>query len=225
VLAPDAAPRGVEMIAMDVTDDGSVERAVAEVLASAGRIDAVVNNAGNGGALGWWAQADPDAMRAMFDVHLFGAETVARAVLPTMLAQGSGMIVNIASTVAWVPMPSAAAYSAAKAAVVAFSESLRGELAPRGIDVIVFAPPHTSTDAGRAWPLEGPRVFPPEWVAEELVRALRRARPSFLAGASNRALLVMQRIAPSLAARIMADIGMRAGTKAAAATPAVRTLG
>ena len=205
-------------VAMDVTNAASVATGVEAIVRRFGRIDAVVNNAGNGGTLGWWASADPDAMRAMFDVHLFGAETVVRAVLPTMLAQGSGMIVNIASTVAWVPMPSAVAYSAAKAAVVAFSESLRGELAPRGIDVIVFAPPHTSTDAGREWPLEGPRVFTPEWVADELVRALRRARPSFLAGASNRALLVMQRIAPALASRIMRDIGMRAGARSVAAT-------
>jgi NAD(P)-dependent dehydrogenase (short-subunit alcohol dehydrogenase family) len=204
---------------MDVTDPASVAAGVESALRRFGRIDAVVNNAGNGGTLGWWASADPEAMRAMFDVHLFGMETVTRAVLPAMLAQGAGTVVNIASTVAWVPMPSAAAYSAAKAAVVAFSESLRGELAPRGIDVVVFGPPHTSTDAGRAWPLEGPRVFPPEWVAEELVRALRRGTPSFLAGASNRALLVMQRIVPGLAARIMRDIGLRAGAKAVAAAP------
>jgi hypothetical protein len=59
---------------------------------------------------------------------------------------------------------------------------------------------------------------PPEWVGEEFVRALRRGRPRFLAGASNRALLLIQRIAPRLAARIMTDIGLRAGAKAARAT-------
>jgi hypothetical protein len=82
--------------------------------------------------------------------------------------------------------------------------------------VVLFAPPHTSTEAGRAWPLEGPRVQTPEWVAEELVDTLRRGRKSRLAGASNRALLVIQRIAPAYAAYIMRGMGLRAGAKARA---------
>jgi len=204
-------------VELDVTSDASVAAAVAETLARFGRIDAVLNNAGNGGELGFWADAEPEHLRAMFDVHVFGMERVARAVLPVMLAQRSGVIVNVASTVAWVPMPTAAAYSAAKAAVLAFSESLRSELAGRGIEVVLFAPPHTSTEAGRAWPLDGPRVHPPEWVAEELVDTLRRGRKSRLAGASNRALLVIQRIAPAYAAYIMRQMGLRAGAKAQAA--------
>jgi NAD(P)-dependent dehydrogenase (short-subunit alcohol dehydrogenase family) len=203
-------------VELDVTSDASVAAAVAAVLARFGRIDVVLNNAGNGGELGFWAEAAPDHLRAMFDVHVFGMERVARAVLPAMLAQGSGAIVNVASTVAWVPMPTAAAYSAAKAAVLAFSESLRAELEPRGIEVVLFAPPHTSTEAGQAWPLEGPRVQSPEWVAEELVDTLRRGRKRRLAGASNRMLLVIQRIAPAYAAYLMREMGLKAGAKARA---------
>ncbi|WP_437612468.1 SDR family NAD(P)-dependent oxidoreductase [Sorangium sp. So ce834] len=203
-------------VEMDVTSDASVGAAVASILERLGRIDVVINNAGNGGKMSLWESTDGAFTRAMFDVHVFGMERVTRAVLPAMLAQGSGTVVNIASTVAWVPMPAAAAYSAAKAAVVAFSESLRGELEGRGVRVTVFAPPHTSTAAGNDWPLEGPQIFAPEWVAEQLVETLRRERRSFLAGASNRSLLVLQRIAPGLAARIMKDIGLRAGAKSAA---------
>ncbi len=125
------------------------------------------------------------------------------------------VFVNIASTVAWVPMPAAAAYSSAKAAVVAFSESLRGELEGTGVDVMVFGP-HTSTEAGNAWPLEGPRVHTPEWVADELVRTLRREPKRFLAGASNRLLLWMQRVHPDLAFNMMKGIGLRAARKAGA---------
>ena len=199
-------------VGMDVTSDTSVAAAVESVLRRFGRIDAVVNNAGNAGRLSSWAAAEPTATRAMFDVHVFGMERVTRAVLPHMLAQGGGTVVNIASTLAWVPMPMAAAYSAAKAAVLSFSESLRAELADRGIEVMLFAPPHTRTPS--EMPLRGPRVFTPEWVAEELVRSLRRGRACFLAGASNRALLVMRRIAPGVASRIMRDIGLRAGARA-----------
>lgn len=199
-------------VAMDVTSDASVVAAVETVVRRFGRIDAVVNNAGNAGRLSSWATAEPTATRSMFDVHVFGMERVTRAVLPHMLAQGGGTVVNIASTLAWVPMPMAAAYSAAKAAVLSFSESLRAELADRGIEVMLFAPPHTRTPS--EMPLRGPRVFSPEWVADELVRSLRRGRACRLAGASNRALLVMRRIAPGVASRIMRDIGLRAGAGA-----------
>jgi NAD(P)-dependent dehydrogenase (short-subunit alcohol dehydrogenase family) len=201
---------------LDVTSDASVATALEALAARTGRLDVVVNNAGNGGELRFWADAEPGHLRAMFDVHVFGAERVARAALPLMQEQGGGVIVNVASTVAWVPMPSAAAYSAAKAAIVSLSESLRAELAPRRVEVVLFAPPHTSTEAGRAWPLEGPRVRTPEWVADELVETLRRGRKSHLAGASNRALLAIQRIAPGYAAYIMRGIGLRAAARAEA---------
>lgn len=203
-------------IDMDVTCDASVEAAVAEVLQRLGRVDAVINFAGNGGRLALWEDTPADHMRRMFDIHLFGSERVTRAVLPAMLAQGGGTIVNIASTVGWVAMPSAAAYSAAKAAILSFSQALRGELAGRGIRVIVFAPPHTNTKAGRDWNLSGPRVFEPDWVAAELVRSLRRDRARFLAGGSNRLLLAIQRISPAYAAYIMKRIGLRAVTQTAA---------
>jgi NAD(P)-dependent dehydrogenase (short-subunit alcohol dehydrogenase family) len=208
-----AAGRSAMAVEMDVTSDELVASAVAHVLQRFGRIDAVVNFAGNAGALAFWDQTSRDHTRAMFDVHLFGAERVTRAVLPAMLARGRGTVVNIASSVGWVAMPSAAAYSAAKAAILSFSEALRGELAGRGIDVMVFAPPHTSTEAGRQWPLEGPRIYPPEWVAGELVRTLRRGRHRFLAGASNRMLLAIQRLSPGYATCIMRRIGLRAVEK------------
>lgn len=100
-------------VAMNVTSDTSVATAVASVLERFGHIDAVVNNAGNGSKLAFGDSTDPSVTRALFEVHVFGMERVSRAVLPSMLARGSGTIVNIASTVAWVPMP-AAAYCAAK---------------------------------------------------------------------------------------------------------------
>jgi len=67
---------------MDVTDEASVNAAVAEVIRSFGRIDVLVNNAGNGGTLGLWAASHSAAVRAMFDTHVFGRERVTRAVLP-----------------------------------------------------------------------------------------------------------------------------------------------
>lgn len=207
-----AGPNQAIAVRLDVTDDASVAAAVASVRHAFGRIDLLVNNAGNGGAVGWWSRADSASVRDMFDVHVFGAERVSRAVLPAMLEQRAGVIVNFASTVAWVPMPGAAAYSAAKAAVVAMSESLRAELRASGIDVRIFSPPHTSTDAGRRWPLDLPKIFAPEWVAEQFIRALRRDAVCATPG-GNGALLFIQRVAPSLATRIMNGLGFRALAK------------
>ena len=91
---------------------------------------------------------------------------------------------------------------------------LMDQLAGRGVEVVLFAPPHTRTPS--EMPLQGPRVFTPEWVADDLVRTLRRGRACHLAGASNRVLLLLRRIAPAFASRIMRDIGLRAGARALA---------
>lgn len=203
-------------VRLDVGDPASVDRAVAQILDRFGHIDVAINFAGNAGGLGLWQEAPADQLRAMIDTHLLGAERVARALLPGMLARGSGRIVNVASTVGWAPMPAAAAYSAAKAAVLAFSEALHGELRDHGIEVCVFAPPHTNTQAGRAWKMRGPRVFEPEWVARQLVNALRSNRTSFLAGTSNRLLLAIRRLSPAYARYIMRRIGLQAIARKAA---------
>jgi short-subunit dehydrogenase len=143
----------------------------------------------------------------------YSVPSACRAVLPAMLEQRAGVIVNFASTIAWVPMPGGAtAYSAAKAAVVAMSESLRAELRESGIDVRIFSPPHTSTDAGRRWPLDLPKIFTPEWVADQFVRTLRRDAARATPG-GNGALLFIQRVAPALATRIMNGVGFRALAK------------
>jgi short-subunit dehydrogenase len=201
---------------MDVTSDASVASAVEDVGRRLGPIDVVVNNAGNGGRLSFFEATAPEHMRAMFDVHVFGTERVTRAVLPAMLERRAGTLVNVVSAVAYVPMPAAAAYCAAKAAVVAFSEALRGEVADRNVSVVLFAPPHTQTEAGRAWPLDLPKQFMPAFVADALVTTLRRDRREALPG-GNAALLWLSRLSPRLAARMMRGIGLRAARKALAA--------
>ncbi len=186
------APREIA-VPLDVTDDVSVRDGVRTVLGAFGRIDGLVNMAGNGGALQRWDAAGGTHLREMFEVHVFGAERMARAVVPAMRRQGVGTIVNIASTVAWVPMPGA----------------LRAELEGTGIDVRVFAPPHTRTEAGVRWPLPLPRIFEPDWVAQQLLRSLQQGSPLSLPG-GNRPLLWLQRLSPTLATRLMNRIGFSA---------------
>jgi NAD(P)-dependent dehydrogenase (short-subunit alcohol dehydrogenase family) len=194
---------------MDVCHDESVVAGIEQVLAEWGRIDGVVNLAGNGGTLARWSDTAAHDTQSMFDVHVLGAERVLRAALPALKRQRRTVVVNIASTVAWVPMPGASAYSAAKAAVVALSETWRAELAPWGIDVRVFSPPHTRTEAGLAWPLPLPKIFEPHWVAEAFVDSLQRDHVRATPG-GNGALLALQRVSPALARRIMHSIGFEA---------------
>ena len=206
------AGHSASAVQLDVTSDSSVQRAVAQVLADHGRIDVLVNNAGNGGGLDFFLQDNAERLRAMFDTHMFGTERMTRAVLPSMLAHGAGRIVNVVSTVAYVPMPGATAYCAAKAAVVAFTHALRGELAHTPVQLVLYAPPHTQTKAGELWPLDLPKQFDVAYAAKALVLMLERDHSDRLAGGNNM-LLWLQRISPKWAASIMRDIGLKATHK------------
>ena len=199
---------------MDVTSDASVAAAMAEIEAHWGRLDVVVNNAGSGGPVRRWAESETESTRAMFEVHVLGSERVMRAAVPLMLRQGGGTIVNFSSTLGWVAMPGTASYNAAKAAVVMLSQTVREELKAQGIDVRVFAPPHTSTESGKAMPLNLPKIFEPEWVADQFVRFLRGRRARALPG-GNGSLLVLQRLSPGFAQWIMNRIGFGALERAA----------
>jgi short-subunit dehydrogenase len=204
-----AAGRMVHVVPLDVTDEASVQAAVADVLSHFGAIDVLINNAGNGGLLGCLLDQAPDHTRQMFEVHVFGAERMTRAVLPSMLERGRGRIVTVSSAVGYVPMPGAAAYSAAKAAIVALTDALRGELAGSGIELVVLSPPHTQTEAGRHWPLELPKQFTPAQAARSLLQALRNDEQEYLAG-GNQALLWLRRLAPRRASLMMRKIGLGA---------------
>jgi NAD(P)-dependent dehydrogenase (short-subunit alcohol dehydrogenase family) len=137
--------RNVEMIAMDVDDDASVEHGVAFVLQKAGRLDAVVNNAGwaLGGAIEDTAIAEA---RAQMETNFFGVLRVCHAVLPVMRAQGGGHIVNISSLGGGFGMPFSGIYSASKFAVEGLSESLRFETRCMGIRVALVQPGDTQSN-------------------------------------------------------------------------------
>jgi NAD(P)-dependent dehydrogenase (short-subunit alcohol dehydrogenase family) len=130
---------GVPLLEMDVTSDGSVERAVAELLTREGRIDAVVNNAGFGIA-GAIEDTSIDEARAQFETNFFGTLRVCRAVLPAMRAQRRGCLVNISSIAGVVALPFQGLYSASKFAVEGMSEALRMEVAPFGVRVVLIEP-------------------------------------------------------------------------------------
>ncbi len=130
---------GVEPITLDVSDDASVARAVEIILAKEGRLDILVNNAGFGIA-GAVEDTSIDEVRAQFDVNFFGVLRVCRAVLPGMRQQKAGYIVNIGSIGGLIAIPFQGFYSASKFALEGFSEALRLEVRPFGIQVVLIEP-------------------------------------------------------------------------------------
>ena len=126
--------------ALDVTDDGSVSRAVAELLAATGdRIDLLVNNAGYY-ALGACEDTTPGELRAQLETNLIGVHRVTRAVLPAMRGRRAGRVMVIGSLSGLVALPVLGAYQASKWAVEAWAETLRYELRPFGVEVVLLEP-------------------------------------------------------------------------------------
>jgi NAD(P)-dependent dehydrogenase (short-subunit alcohol dehydrogenase family) len=145
VRSPDgAAPEGVERVSLDVRDEASISGAVASVLSRAGRIDALVNNAG-ATIVGAIEETDTAQAQALFDVNFFGAARVTRAVLPTMRAQRSGRVVFVSSVLGFVPAPFMGFYAASKHALEGYSESLDHEVRALGIRAILVEPGYTKT--------------------------------------------------------------------------------
>lgn len=140
---PDSAD-GITMLACDVTDDASVTKLIGEVLARAGRIDLLVNNAGIG-LLGGAEESSTAQAQALFDVNVFGVLRMTNAVLPAMRRQGQGRIVNLSSLLGLIPAPYSALYAATKHAVEGYSESLDHELRILGIRVVLVEPAYTRT--------------------------------------------------------------------------------
>lgn len=135
-------------VVTDVTRPEQVEGAVRAALGAFGRLDILFNNAGFG-RLDWLEALEPAAdIRAQLDVDLLGVILMARAVLPSMYAQGSGHIINMSSIAGWIAPPLYTVYSAGKFGVRGFSEALRREAAPRGVRVSVIYPGSVRTEFG-----------------------------------------------------------------------------
>jgi short-subunit dehydrogenase len=123
----------------DVADGEALRAACAKLEAALGPPECVVANAGYG-VLAKPERIKADAVAKMFDVNVIGAVRLAELALPGMLARGHGHLVAVSSLAGIRAMPRAAAYGATKAALTHFFESLRIDLAPRGIDVTVVTP-------------------------------------------------------------------------------------
>jgi NAD(P)-dependent dehydrogenase (short-subunit alcohol dehydrogenase family) len=137
-MAP-LAGAGIRPIGVDLTDDASMVGLVRNVIAGTGRVDILVNNAGYG-SLGAVEDVGLIEARRQFDVNLFGLARLTQLVLPHMRSQRRGHIINVSSIGGRMAQPLGGWYHATKFAVEGLSDSLRMELAPFGIHVVVIEP-------------------------------------------------------------------------------------
>ncbi len=133
------AEQGIHVFGMDVTDDASMVAGIERIIEEQGRLDVLVNNAGYG-SYGAVEDVPIDEARRQFEVNIFGLARLTQLVTPHMRAQGSGRIINISSIGAVIYEPFGAWYHATKNALEGFSDSLRVELAPFGIEVVIIRP-------------------------------------------------------------------------------------
>lgn len=138
---------GVTPLVLDLLDEGSLTTAVKQIREDAGRLDVLVNNAGYG-AFGAVEDVPLEEARRQFEVNLFGLARLVQLSLPIMRARGTGTIINVSSVAGRVAGPLGGWYHATKFALEGFSDSLRQEVAPFGIRVVVVQPGAIKTEWG-----------------------------------------------------------------------------
>jgi len=237
------ADAGARLLSLDVTDETSMTIAVKTILQEAGRIDVLINNAGYG-SYGALEDVPLDEGRRQFDVNLFGLARLIQLVLPTMRAQRSGRIVNISSIGGEFGEPFGSWYHATKFALEGLSDSLRMELHPFGIDVVVIQPGAILTEwnsiardglmkySGNGAYSDGARAHikmmasadqgsmpsPPSVVARTIVRAVQAPRPKtrYATGGGAKAILFLRRILSDRAFDATMRMAERQTTKSSA---------
>jgi len=143
----DIEAAGGTALSVDVSDDATMAAAVDRIVAERGRIDVLINNAGYG-QFGALEDVPIDVGRRQMEVNLIGAARMTQLCLPHMRARKSGNIVNISSTGGKVASPLGGWYHASKFALEGYSDTLRNEVRPFGIDVVVIEPGGIETEWG-----------------------------------------------------------------------------
>lgn len=211
---PAAGSTPFRLLRMDVTDGASVHAAVTEVIAEAGRLDVLVNNAGYD-LYGTAEETSLAALLAQLDTNFVGAVRLTQAVLPHMQRQRGGKLINLSSLGGLLALPYNSAYAASKFALEGYSESLRYELLPNKIYVSLIEPgqvrtstldmsirstggAHAERIAAQARALGQRAALTPEQVARTIVRVVeaRRPRLRYLVGGQARGAIWLKQFLP-----------------------------
>jgi short-subunit dehydrogenase len=210
-LEPLAAKLGGEYEVCDVRDRAAVERVASAVLSRHPRIDLLVNNAGIPGRADFFT-LEPERIEAVLATNYLGSVWCARAFAPG-LGPGSHVVnvVSVAGTVAFAP---AGPYAASKHAQLAFSRSLTGLLAARGVEVHTVLPGFVETEGFPQRAVLASRFFRravirPDDVADRIVRAVEKGKREVFVPRWYRVFAIAQALAPGLVARLVARSGYR----------------
>ncbi|MEO1435616.1 MAG: SDR family oxidoreductase [Bacteroidota bacterium] len=136
---------GAHVVEIDVTQNESVESGVHQAIDLLGGLDVVINNAGVG-VLGFQEHFTPEDFQRLFDVNVFGVQRVNRAAIPTLRAQGDGLLIHISSLLGRMTIPFYGPYNASKWALEAVAENYRAELSGFGIETCIVEPGGFATD-------------------------------------------------------------------------------
>lgn len=181
-------------LVLDVTDFAAIDNAVALVSEKFGPIDVLVNNAGYGHE-GTLEESPLEEMRHQFDVNVFGAVAMIKAVLPSMRERRTGHIINITSMGGFITMPGIAYYCGSKFALEGISETLAKEVAGFGIKVTAVAPGSFRTDwAGRSMVRSARHIADYDAVIDP-IRAARQAKSGHQLGDPAQAAQALLKIA------------------------------
>ena len=203
------SPGTVDILAGDVTDPETRRRAVRLAVDRFGGLDGLINNAGIG-SFGRFEEAEPERLRQIFEVNFFSVVELTRLAIPELLKGNRPIIVNVSSILGHRGIPRMHEYCATKFALRGWSESLRIELKPQGIDLLLVSPGTTETDFydnvvhGRGqvpWP-KG-RGVSGEKVASATLRAMQRGKREIIPNFAGRMLVWASSRAPAIVDRFM----------------------
>ena len=211
----------VTTFVVDLAKADEIDRLAADAAEALGPIDVLFNNAGVAVIKPLDLTRDDD-WRWLFDVNVWAPIRLTRALVPAMAARGRGQIVMTASLAGLMGAPGMVAYSTSKFALVGFSESLRAELAPHGIDITVICPGYIKTGLHRATRYDNATFeafveSPPDWygvpidqAARSIVRAIDRRDPQLVLGI-ERASWYLKRLSPALSFAVASFAARRLG--------------
>ncbi|MGH9820303.1 MAG: SDR family NAD(P)-dependent oxidoreductase [Pyrinomonadaceae bacterium] len=171
-----AAGSTVRILPADVVDADAVQAAADKLRSEFGRIDIMIANAGIGGNDDATRDYDPVAVKRVVDVNLLGAVNAIHAVIPHMLERGSGQLVAISSLAGFRGLPKSAAYSASKAGMTAFFESVRLDVQTRGVSVTIIQPGFIRTPLTAARANKMPFLMELDDAIPHFVRAIERRK-------------------------------------------------
>jgi len=197
----------------DITDPevrrGLLEHCTTEL----GGLDILVNNAGIG-AMGRFEEADEERMRQIFEVNFFAVAEMTRIAIPALKQGSDPLVVNISSVLGHRAAPLKSEYCASKFALHGLSDSLRAELAPTGIELLLVSPSTTDSDffdhsiedtTGKDWKKGG--AMPAEKVAAKTVRGMIKRRHEIILTFGGRIIVWLDRLLPGIANKLVARFG------------------